>query len=175
MLHDHRSDLYNPAPLLFPAEAERDRLQQQLQAAQDAAGEQGSQLAALGAELAAVKLQLAAEVDARRIAEADLERAEEAARQEVRDELREGLLEMRRQVVTAGEACAGGCPSCATPAIQCLAERSDCTKVHALPGGCLVGGKVAAGGCFVQWSGGSKRCALHFWTRGNAPWCSTSV
>lgn len=61
------------------------------------------QLAALGAELAAVKLQLAAEVDARRNMEADLEHAEEAAREEVRDELREGLLEMRRQVVTTGE------------------------------------------------------------------------
>ena len=90
------------------------------------------QLAALGVELAAVKLQMAAEVDARKDAEAHLDSAEEAARQEVRDELREGLLEMRRQVVITGEKCAEGLRSCATAVGQCLAERHGCMERHAL-------------------------------------------
>ena len=125
---------------MCPAEAERDQLQQQLQAAQDTAGLQGSQLVALGAELAAVKLQLAAEVVARRDMEANLECAEEAARQEVRDELREGLLEMRRQVVTTGESCAEGCAAAPQPWDSAWQSVLAARNVPALPGGCFLTG-----------------------------------
>ena len=120
---------------------------------------QGLQLAALGVELAAVKLQLAAEVDARKDVEANLETAEEAARQEVRDELREGLLEMRRQAVATGKTCAQGCG--AAPQLWGSAWQNG--QLHGET--CIASVNAQwmvrwwqLGAC-LRWSGGHRHCA----------------